>query len=59
MREEVKERVREKGKESEQGEERRREGAYVAGSQDFYVRILDLETILPITQSTIKFVVDI
>lgn len=60
MREGVKKRVREKGKESEGGGERKREkGEYVAGSQDFYVRILNLETILPMTESIIKFVVDI
>lgn len=59
MREGVKKRVREKRKESERGGERKREGEYVPGSHDFYIGILDLETILHITQSIIKFVVDI
>lgn len=59
MREGVKKRVREKKKEREGGGERERGGGYIAGSQDFYVRILDLETILPITQSIITFLVDI
>lgn len=59
MREGVKKRVREREGERARGREKEREGEYVAGSQDFYIGILDLETILPITQSIIKFVVDI